>query len=135
MTEPDNTEVKNGDDEAQAIELQRQPIELYKILKFEGLVGSGGEAKAAIAAGMVEVNDAVETQKRKQMVAGDRIRFDGNLFVLHCEFEPTPKVAKPKKPVAEKPKAKKKDWRRKPVAKKASSKASRKAIGIKAPRT
>lgn len=135
MTERDNTEDKKSDDEAQAIELQRQPIELYKILKFEGLVGSGGEAKAAIAAGMVEVNDAIETQKRKQMVAGDSIRFDGNLFVLHCEFEPTPKKAKPEKPVTVKPKAKKKDWRRKPNAKKSNGKASRKAIGIKAPRT
>jgi len=27
------------------VEINREPIELYKILKFEGLVASGGEAK------------------------------------------------------------------------------------------
>jgi len=51
------------------------PVELYKILKFEGLVGSGAEAKAVIAEGMVTVNGQVETQKRKKIVAGDVIAF------------------------------------------------------------
>ena len=31
------------------VELMCEPVELFKILKFEGLVGSGGEAKAAVA--------------------------------------------------------------------------------------
>jgi len=31
------------------IEINKEPVELFKILKFEGLVGSGGEAKSAIA--------------------------------------------------------------------------------------
>jgi hypothetical protein len=39
------------------IEIFREPVELYKILKFEGLAGSGGEAKSHIAAGHVLVND------------------------------------------------------------------------------
>lgn len=47
----------DDDIKAQLVELTRQPIELYKILKFEGLVGSGGEAKAAIAGGHVLVNN------------------------------------------------------------------------------
>ncbi len=33
------------------VEISREPVELYKILKFEGMVGSGGEAKQVIAAG------------------------------------------------------------------------------------
>lgn len=53
----------------------KEPVELYKILKFEGLVGSGGEAKAVIAEGQVRVNGQVETQKRKQIVSGDIIEF------------------------------------------------------------
>lgn len=56
-------------------EIRREPVELYKILKFEGLVGSGGEAKSVIAEGQVRVNGQVETQKRKQIVAGDVIEF------------------------------------------------------------
>ncbi len=58
-----------------AVEITQEPVELYKILKFEGMVGSGGEAKAAIAAGQVRVNGQIETQKRKQIVSGDIIEF------------------------------------------------------------
>lgn len=58
------------------VELSREPIELYKILKFEGFVGSGGEAKAAVASGRVLVNGEVETQKRKKIVSGDTIEFE-----------------------------------------------------------
>lgn len=57
------------------VEVIKVPVELYKILKFEGLVGSGAEAKAVIAEGQVKVNGAVETQKRKKIVPGDTIEF------------------------------------------------------------
>ena len=59
------------------VAINREPVELYKILKFEGLVESGGEAKAVIEQGMVKVNGAVETRKRKQIVGGDLIEFSG----------------------------------------------------------
>lgn len=59
------------------VELTRVPIELYKVLKFEGLAGSGAEAKAVIAEGRVLLNGVVETRKRKQIVAGDVIEFEG----------------------------------------------------------
>ncbi len=57
------------------VELSKEPVELYKILKFEGLVASGGEAKMVIAEGQVVLNGEVETQKRKKIVAGDVIEF------------------------------------------------------------
>ena len=60
--------------------LSREPVELYKILKFEGLVSSGGEAKTVIGAGQVRVNGAVELQKRKQIRSGDVIEFAGEMF-------------------------------------------------------
>ncbi len=50
-------------------------MELFKILKFENMVASGGEAKLVIADGLVMVNGAVETRKRKQIMAGDVIEF------------------------------------------------------------
>lgn len=59
------------------VEITREPVELYKILKFESMVASGGEAKQVIAEGMVLVNGEVETRKRRKIVAGDTIRFDG----------------------------------------------------------
>jgi len=59
------------------IELSKVPVELFKVLKFEGLVGSGAEAKAVIAEGQVMLNGVVETRKRKQIVGDDIIEFQG----------------------------------------------------------
>jgi len=57
------------------VEISKEPVELYKLLKFEGMVSSGGEAKSVISAGRVSVNGAVETRKRKKIVSGDIIEF------------------------------------------------------------
>jgi ribosome-associated protein len=55
--------------------MNRQPIELFKILKFEGLVNSGGQAKLVIGDGQVKLNGKVETQKSKKILSGDVIEF------------------------------------------------------------
>ena len=64
------------------VEISREPVELYKILKFEGMVASGGQAKAVIAEGQVLVNGKTETQKRKKIVAGDTIEFNGQTIAI-----------------------------------------------------
>lgn len=61
--------------EMRDVEITKEPVELYKILKFEGIVGSGGEAKMVIDDGQVLVNGVVETQRRKKIVSGDMIEF------------------------------------------------------------
>ena len=53
----------------------KEPIELCKILKFESMVSSGGEAKSVIAEGQVLVNGKIETRKRKKIVSGDIVEF------------------------------------------------------------
>lgn len=62
--------------------LNKEPAELCKILKFENLVMSGGEAKQVIAAGLVRVNHEVETRKRRKIYGGDQIEFQGQLFKI-----------------------------------------------------
>jgi len=57
------------------VEILKEPIELYKILKFESMVSSGGEAKSVIAEGQVLVNGKIETRKRKKIVSGDIVEF------------------------------------------------------------
>ena len=57
------------------VEITKEPIELYKILKFENMVGSGGEAKYVISEGLVMVNGKVETRKRKKILSGDVVEF------------------------------------------------------------
>jgi ribosome-associated protein len=67
------------------VEISHAPVELYKILKFEGMVGSGGEAKSVIAAGQVQVNGKIETQKRKQIGAGDIIEFGNECRIVRVK--------------------------------------------------
>lgn len=62
------------------IEISREPAELYKILKFENMVNSGGEAKYVISEGMVRVNGEIETRKRKKIFSGDVIEFGKERF-------------------------------------------------------
>ena len=65
--------------------LKMQPVELHKILKFEGMAPSGGVAKLAIESGDVLVNGEVETRKRKKIVAGDTIEFNGEKIRMIIE--------------------------------------------------
>ncbi len=62
------------------IEINQEPIELFKLLKFEGLVESGAMAKNVIADGYVKLNGAVETQKRKKVMVGDIVEFAEQQF-------------------------------------------------------
>ena len=62
------------------IEINREPIELYKLLKLEGLASSGGEAKMMIGDGLVALNGEIETRKRKKIVSGDVIECAGEQF-------------------------------------------------------
>ena len=57
-----------------SVEITKEPVELYKVLKFENLATSGGEAKLVIAHGQVLVNGEVELRKRKKIYAGDIIQ-------------------------------------------------------------
>jgi len=58
------------------------PIELCQFLKFGGLTGTGGEAKQVISQGLVTLNGTVETQKRKKLLAGDQVAYDGKVIVV-----------------------------------------------------
>jgi len=62
------------------VRINSEPVELYKILKFENLVMSGGEAKHVIVEGMVTLNGEIETRKRKKIFAGDTIDFGGQVL-------------------------------------------------------
>jgi ribosome-associated protein len=59
------------------------PINLTQVLKRAGWVLHGGEAKALIAEGRVQVNGAVEYRKRRKMSIGDVITMeDGPTLTL-----------------------------------------------------
>lgn len=67
------------------VEINKEPVELYKILKFEGLTATGGEAKLFIGDGQVTVNGEIETRRRRKMFSGDVIGFRGEQLQLKLE--------------------------------------------------
>ena len=52
-------------------------IKLDAMLKFAGLVETGGEAKLLIQQGQVQVNGEVCTMRGKKLYAGDTVTLDG----------------------------------------------------------
>lgn len=56
-------------------------IKLDSLLKYEGLVETGGEAKVLIQEGQVKVNGAVCTMRGKKIRPGDRVEL-GNTTLL-----------------------------------------------------
>jgi ribosome-associated protein len=58
-------------------------VKLDQFLKWQGLVGTGGEAKQRIQRGDVSVNGTIETRRGRQLALGDAVALDGReLLVL-----------------------------------------------------
>ena len=68
-----------------SVTVRAVPIELCQFLKFGALTGTGGEAKQVIGRGLVLLNGAVETQKRKKLLAGDQVTYDGQTLVVQVD--------------------------------------------------
>jgi ribosome-associated protein len=67
------------------VRIKKVPTELYKILKFENIASSGGEAKYMINDGLVKLNGTVETRKRKKIYPGDVIDARGVILEIRME--------------------------------------------------
>lgn len=70
------------DKPATVVAVRSQTIELCQLLKFAGLCDSGGAAKQTISEGNVLLNGKVETQKRKKVLAGDRVTLGDETIVV-----------------------------------------------------
>ena len=57
-------------------------MRLDQFLKWQGWVGTGGEAKMLIQAGQVRVNDSVVTQRGRQLKLGDSVIVGGEQAVV-----------------------------------------------------
>ena len=53
------------------VRISDESIKLGQFLKLADLVDSGSDAKSLLAAGMVRVNDVVETRRGRQLTDGD----------------------------------------------------------------
>ena len=52
-------------------------MKLDQFLKWQGLVGTGGEAKLRIQRGDVRVNGSIEIRRGRQLALGDAVEIDG----------------------------------------------------------
>ena len=57
--------------------LRGEFIELFKLLKVTGLCATGGEAKTAVAAGLVKVNGQTEMRKGCKLKPGQKVELGG----------------------------------------------------------
>ncbi len=57
-------------------------IKLQDAMKYANIVYSGGEAKALIQEGAVEVNGEVCTMRGKKLRPGDKFAFDGQVYLI-----------------------------------------------------
>ena len=61
----------------ETISIKTEFIKLDSLLKFAGMVGTGGEAKELIAGGQVQVNGEVCTMRGKKVRPGDTVDLGG----------------------------------------------------------
>ena len=57
-------------------------IRLDQFLKFQGVVGTGGQAKLLIQEGQVRVNGQAETRRRRKLHVGDVVEFEDIRLVV-----------------------------------------------------
>ena len=72
----------------ETIMIQGDFIKLDALMKFASLVASGGEAKMAIADGLVSVNGEVCTMRGKKIHPGDMVSFCGQDLTVQSYDHP-----------------------------------------------
>ena len=60
-----------------------QSLRLDQFLKLCGISGTGGQAKLLIQGGEVLVNSELETRRRRKLVSGDVVQFDGRNYPVN----------------------------------------------------
>ena len=66
------------------IQINTEFIKLDSLLKFAGMVETGGEAKELIQAGQVKLNGEGCTMRGKKCVPGDEIELDGRTVAVRA---------------------------------------------------
>lgn len=69
----------------ESITITTEFIKLQDLLKFAGLVETGGEAKSLIRDEQVYVNGEACTQRGKKIRPGDDVLFDGDHYTVQYE--------------------------------------------------
>ncbi len=73
---------KKTSPQAQPLNITTEYIKLQDAMKYANIVYSGGEAKALIQEGQVQVNGQVCTMRGKKLRSGDTFCFMDQLFTV-----------------------------------------------------
>lgn len=65
------------EDSVQDVAISTDKIALDALLKWSGVAGSGGQAKALIQGGAVSINGRQETRRSHKVEPGDQIGIEG----------------------------------------------------------
>ena len=68
--------------EKQSVPITTEYIKLEALLKYAGLVGTGGESKIRITEGEVLVNGEVCTVRGRKLHPGDRVELGGEVLLV-----------------------------------------------------
>lgn len=66
------------------IEIRTEYIRLDNLLKFSGITGTGGEAKALIQDSHVTVNGEICTQRGRKLFPGDIVTLAGEDIIVRA---------------------------------------------------
>lgn len=66
------------------VNIETEYITLTNLLKFAGVVMSGGQAHELIEAGHVSLNGVMVMEKRKKIRAGDKVTVKGLAVITVC---------------------------------------------------
>jgi ribosome-associated protein len=70
--------------DAVSVKIRAQPVTLGQFLKLARLAATGGEAKALVQSGAVQVNGEAETRRARKLMAGDVVTVTGHgAFRVH----------------------------------------------------
>lgn len=64
------------------VKIKDDYIRLDDLLKFEGMVATGGHAKFVIQGGEVLLNGEVCTMRGKKLHSGDKVTFENTSFLV-----------------------------------------------------
>ena len=71
----------------ETIEIRTPFIKLDALLKYAGLAGTGGEAKAAVQDGLVSVNGEPCAMRGKKIYPGDEVSLGGDTVRVEAAAE------------------------------------------------
>lgn len=64
------------------IKIDTEFIKLEQLLKLASIVDSGGIAKMIIQDELIKVNGEVETRRGRKLYPGDKVEYEGEIFLI-----------------------------------------------------